>query len=116
MMGDEISTMPRNFYILRDDRGRYAVSNGPFIPEDGSSFRTPNEAMDHVRELIAEKGLVMGRKFHEGGWTRVEAIEPDDRPMLYSPEAMRAVEFIKDRLDRSLKRRALDLARREGRN
>jgi hypothetical protein len=30
--------MPRNYYILRDDRNWWAVSDGPYIPEEGSSY------------------------------------------------------------------------------
>jgi hypothetical protein len=118
---DGPDAMPRNFYILRDERDWWAVSDQPFLPESGRSFRSPNEAFDHLRNLISKEGLDMGRPIPEGLGFRVEAIEPGEvegerRPMLYSPDALSFIEIIRDKLGQLLKRKALDLAKRSGRN
>jgi histone H3/H4 len=38
------------------------------------------------------------------------------RPMLYSAESLRTIKALSERLGQALKRRALDRAKREGRN
>ena len=62
----------------------------------------------------------MGQSFPEGKESRVEALEPgepadDRRPMLYSAEALRTIEAIRERLGRVLKEHALGRAKQTGR-
>jgi hypothetical protein len=49
--------MARNYYIQQDDRGWWAISDGPYVPDSGQSFPSRSEAIDNVRNLIASKGL-----------------------------------------------------------
>jgi hypothetical protein len=63
----------------------------------------------------------MGKPIPEGLGFRVEAFDPgeavaDRRPMLYSAEALKTIESIRERLGQVLKQHALDLAKRNGRN
>src|SRR4051812_48844425 len=109
--------MPRNFYILRDDHGWWAVSTEPFASECGRSYPSRGEALDHLSNLISREGLMMGPPIPEGLGFRVEAFEPgeavaDRRPMLYSAEALKTIESITERLGQVMKQQALDLAKR----
>jgi hypothetical protein len=108
--------MPRVFYVLRDDRGRWAISNAPIASDQGPSFRSSSQALDYLRNDIEAEGLVMGRPIPEGMGFRVEALEPaDPRPMLYSADALKAIEFIKEKFAEALQKRALAEAKQDGR-
>jgi hypothetical protein len=109
----------RDFYVIRDDRGRWGISSDPSNADSGVTYRSHIQALDVLRDQLSKGGLVMGRSVPEGTNFRVEALEPskapDNRPMLYSAEAMKAMEEIRERLGRTLKQHALDLAKRDGR-
>lgn len=63
----------------------------------------------------------MGQSLSENTGSRVDALEPgepsaDRRPMLYSAEALRTVEAIREHIGLALKQRALDRAKRSCRD
>jgi hypothetical protein len=108
--------MQRNYYVVPDDRGRWAISDSPYASDQGPSFRSYSEAFDHLRNSIESEGLAMSRPKPEGMGFRVEALDPPDpKSMFYSADALSMIEDVQKLLGRELMQRALDTARRGGR-
>jgi histone H3/H4 len=61
----------------------------------------------------------MGRSISEGMGFRVEALTREEaasrRPMLFSAEALKTIEALREKLGRVLRQEALELARKNGR-
>ncbi len=110
--------MPRHYFILQDDRGRWVFSGTEVDENLGGYYRSYSEAYDQLRNHLRAEGMNVGKlEPYEHGF-RVETgpiAAPTASPMLYSASAIKLTEELKEKFGRTLKQSALAFAKDDGR-